>query len=123
MLIEVLPEDDPEYRKHVTEGLGYIFSYAYQTGAHLAALVDERHASVYRLLFCFDTDADKDDFLRLVSLNEELSCGCFTFMTPSERSVKEAKSIVEILPPDVLQQAIHYINHLSGSAGANSVIH
>ena len=67
-----MPRDDPEGRLFGADIVGYLFGYAQLTNTRAVALVGDPDASAYELLFSFSSPEEKNEFLNLVSSNEDM---------------------------------------------------
>ena len=70
--VEFLPDDDLESRLIASDTIGYLFGYAAMTNTRSLALLGDRDANAFEILFSFSSAEGKNQFLDLVRSNQEL---------------------------------------------------
>ena len=102
-----MPGDNPEGLLFGADIIGYLFGYAQLTNTRVLALVGDSGASAYELLFSFSSPAEKKEFLNLVRSNGDMGNDYIGELTPpTGEEIRNARSLVAVLPPDVLTQAM-----------------
>jgi hypothetical protein len=105
--VEFLPTDDPEARMSASDIIRYLFGYAHLTNTRSLALVGDRDANAYELLFSFSSSEEKDQFLELVRSNPDMGNDYIEndLLSPTTEEVKDARPLAMVLPRDVLNHA------------------
>ena len=105
--VEFLPEDDPESRLIASDTIGYLFGYAAITNTRSLALLGDRDANAYEILFSFSSAEEKNQFLNLIRSNEELGNGYVEndLIQPTREEIERARPLARVLPRDVMAQA------------------
>jgi len=105
--VEFLPTDDPEARLYSANIIGYLVGYAHLSNMRSLALLGDPDASAYELLFSFSTPEEKDQFLDLVRLNEDLGDDYIKndFMSPTTEKILNPRPLAAVLPQDVMTHA------------------
>ena len=106
-VVEFLNDEDTEDRDLAAEMIGYLWGYARLTNARSLALLGDPSAKAYEILFSFSTPTAKAQFLELVRSNDELGNNYIKtdLLRPILDEIRDARPIVEVLPPDVLVRA------------------
>ena len=82
-IVEFLPTDDPPEARLFAAGIiGYLVGYANLTNTRSLALLGDSDASAYELLFSFSSPEEKNEFLSLVRLNEDMGNDYIIELTP-----------------------------------------
>jgi hypothetical protein len=105
--VEFLPDDDPESRLIAADTIGYLFGYAAITNTRSLALLGDRDANAFQILFSFSSTAGKNQFLDLIRSNEELGNGYVEndLIQPTYDEIERARPLARVLPRDVMAQA------------------
>lgn len=105
--VEFLPTDDLEGHVFAGDVVGYLLGYAQLANARTLALVGDREAGAYEILFSFSTPGDKDRFLDLVRSNEDMGSDYIEndFMSPTTEEIQNALPLVAVLPEDIVSRA------------------
>lgn len=105
--VEFLPDDDPESRLIAADTIGYLFGYAAITNTRSLALLGDRDANAYEILFSFSSADGKNRFLNLIRSNEELGNGYVKndLIQPTHEEIERARPLARVLPRDVMAQA------------------
>jgi len=102
--VEFIPEDDEEARLFATEIIGHLFGYAQATNTRALAVVGDADANAYELLFSFASSEDKEQFLHLVRMDDDMGNDYIEndFMSPTAEEIRNARPFGMVLPPDVV---------------------
>lgn len=97
-------DDDPEARAYAAEVIGYLVCYAHLANARSLALLADRRASAYELLFSLLSDWEKQRFLELFRSNDDLTNAYIenNLLSPTIDEVRYAHLLASALPSDVL---------------------
>ena len=102
-IVEFLPTDDPEARLFAADIIGYLLGYADLTNTRSLALLGDPDADAYELLFSFSSPEEKNEFLNLVRLNEDMGKDCIIeFTPPASEEIRNARPLATVLPQDAL---------------------
>jgi hypothetical protein len=104
-IIEFLPRYSDEDRARGAETIGYLSAYAAMTDTRMVALLGDPEADCYEFLFSFNSDANKEEFLRLVQSNELTETDPELIMVPSPDEIASAGSLALVLSEDVVRHA------------------
>jgi hypothetical protein len=106
-IVEFLPTDNPEARLFAADIIGYLVGYANLTNTRSLALLGDPDASAYELLFSFSSPEEKNEFLNLVSSNEDMENDYIIELTPpSTEETRNARPLATVLPHDALTHAM-----------------
>ena len=106
-IVEFLPTDNPEARLFAADIIGYLVGYANLTNTRSLALLGDRDASAYELLFSFSSPEEKTEFLNLVRSNEDMGNDYIAELTPpTTEEIMNARSLATVIPHDVLTHAM-----------------
>ena len=102
--VEFIPEDNGEARLFATEIIGHLFGYAQATNTRALAVVGDADANAYELLFSFASSEDKEQFLHLVRMDDDMGNDYIEndFMSPTAEEIRNARPFGMVLPPDVV---------------------
>jgi len=102
--VEFIPDDDEEARLFATEIIGHLFGYAQATNTRALAVVGDADANAYELLFSFASSEDKEQFLHLVRMDDDMGNDYIEndFMSPTAEEIRNARPFGMVLPPDVV---------------------
>ena len=106
--LQFLPTSDPAQRALDTEDLGYLLGYAQLTDTRVLALLGDRSADTYEILFSFSSAELKERFLDLIRSNEDMGELYLRdeFLIPTANEIQNALPLSAVLPTDVLQDAV-----------------
>ena len=90
-----------------SDTIGYLFGYAAITNTRSLALLGDRDANAYEILFSFSSAEEKNQFLNLIRSNEELGNGYVEndLIQPTREEIERARPLARVLPRDVMAQA------------------
>src|SRR5271170_6875331 len=98
-IVEFLPTDNPEARLFGADIIGYLVGYANLTNTRSLALLGDRDASAYELLFSFSSPQEKNEFLNLVRSNEDMATDHILELTPpTAEEIMNARPLATVLP-------------------------
>jgi hypothetical protein len=108
-MIEFLLRYSDEDRARGAETIGYLFAYASMTDTRMVALLSDPGADCYEFLLSFNSDANKEKFLRLVQSNELTETEPELIMVPSRDEIADAGPLGSVLSEEVLRQ-VYFIS-------------
>lgn len=106
VLMEFLRDDDQEDRSRGAEAIGYMLAYANMTDTRMLALVGSAKDGAYELLFSFNSNENKMEYLRLLQSNEATACEEEEILVPRQEEIDAAQPIACILPADVFRHVM-----------------
>jgi hypothetical protein len=122
VLLIFLPRDDAEDRTRAAEAIGYMLAYAQMTDTRMLALLGDRNADAYELLFSFNSSENKAQFIHLLMSNEETRCEDFEIMIPPQEEIDAAQPIAKVLPEDVFQRVTLSATMLLSGQSGNGIV-
>jgi hypothetical protein len=105
---EFLNDEDPEGRDLAADTIGYLLGYAHLTNTRSLALIGDSHEMAYEILFSFSSSTEKESFLNLIRLNDQLGNDYVEndLVQPVKDEIRIAQPLARVLPQTALTRAL-----------------